>query len=160
VRKILSTLSVGVLGALTGFCAWSAARAEEPPALLKPAISDDAGAAVAQMDRTLSAPELSFTARTIRVYLDEAGQPLHIFNTMKVVMRRPDRIEIEVNGDDGAQHLFYDGKSVSIFSPDSKVYATMATPGGIASAANEVLDKLNLDFPLVNFFATSSDQAT
>jgi hypothetical protein len=159
VRKILSTLSVGVLGALTGFCAWSAARAEEPPALVKPAISDDAGAAVAQMDRTLSAPELSFTARTIRVYLDEAGQPLHIFHTMKVVMRRPDRIEIEVNGDDGAQHLFYDGKSVSIFSPDSKAYATMAAPGGIASAANEVLDKLNLDFPLVNFFATSSDQS-
>ena len=158
-RKILPTLSVGAMSAMTGICAFSGARAEQPPPLAKPAISEDAGAAVAQMERTLSAPELSFTAKTIRVYLDEAGEPLHIFHTMKVVMRRPDRMEIQVNGDDGSRDLFYDGKSVSIFSPESKVYAVTAAPGGIASAVNEVVDKLNLDFPLVNFFATSSNQS-
>lgn len=158
-RRILPTLSMSALGALVGLSASPVARAEEPHHLLKPAISEDAGAAVARMDNTLSVPEVSFTARTIRVYLDEAGQPLHIFHTMKVVMHRPDRIEIEVNGDDGSHDLFYDGKSVAIFSPDTKTYAVLPAPGGIASAANEVLDKLNLDFPLVNFFATSSDQS-
>ena len=157
-RRFRPTLSVGAIGALTGFCAWPAARAEEPPPLAKPAISEDAGSAVAQMDRTLSAPEVSFTAKTIRVYLDEAGQLLHIFHTMKVVMRRPDRIGIKVTGDDGSRDLFYDGKSVSIFfSRDSKEYSVMAAHGGIAPAANELLDKLGLDFPLVN--ATSSDQS-
>jgi hypothetical protein len=158
-RKTLPTLSMSTLGVLVGLSASPMARAEGPPPLFKPAISEEAGAAVARMDNTLSVPELSFTARTIRVYLDEAGQPLHIFHTMKVVMRRPDRIEIEVNGDDGSHDLFYDGKSVAIFSPDTKSYSVMPAPGGIASAANAVLDKLNVDFPLVNFFATSSDQS-
>jgi len=40
------------------------------------------------MDKMLSARELSFTAKTVRVYLD----PLHIFHTMRVVMPRPDRL--------------------------------------------------------------------
>lgn len=147
------------LSACAGFGGLPTARAEEAPPPVKAAISEDAGAAVAQMDRTLSAPETSFTARTERVYLDETGQPLHIFQTMNVVMHRPDRLKIEVAGDDGSHDLFYDGKSVSIFSPDSNSYAVLAAPGGIASAANEVMDKLNIDFPLVNFFAVSSDQS-
>lgn len=144
------------LSACAGLGGLPTAHAEEA---IKPAISEDAGAAIAQMDKTLSAPESSFTARTERVYLDETGQPLHIFQTMNVVMRRPDRVKIEVAGDDGSHDLFYDGKSVSIFSPDSNSYAVLAAPGGIASAANEVMDKLNIDFPLVNFFAVSSDQS-
>jgi hypothetical protein len=157
--RVRHALLLTSLGVFASFAALPNARAEGQVPTIKPAINDDAGLAVSQMDKTLSAPELSFTARTVRVYLDEFGEPLHIFHTMKVVMRRPDRLKIEVNGDDGSHDLFYDGKSVAIFSPDSKVYGVIAAPGGIASAANAVLDKLNLDFPLVNFFAVSTDQA-
>jgi len=145
---------ITALGVLVGFAALPIARAAEPA----PAISKEAGDAVAQMGKTLSTKDVSFTAKTIRVYLDESGQSLHIFHTMKVVVRHPDRLAVRVAGDDGAHDLFYDGKSATIFDPDSKQYVIIAAPGDIPSAVNEVLDKLNVDFPLAHFFAESPDQ--
>lgn len=150
---------LGSVGAFAAFATASPAWAQDAPPPARPAISEDVGAALSQLDRTLSTPELSFTARTIRVYLDEFGQPLHIFHTMKVTMRRPDRIKIQISGDDGAQDLVYDGKSVAIFTPESNTYALLPAPGGIASAANEVLDQLKIDFPLINFFAVATEQS-
>ena len=133
-----------------------AENAAPPP---PPAISQEAAAAVAAMKDSLETPALSFTARTMRVYLDDDGQPLHIFHTIKVVARFPDRVKIQVNGDDGANELYYDGNQVSVFSPDRAEYAMLAVPGTIEAALNEVLGKLNIDFPLVNFFAVSPDRS-
>jgi hypothetical protein len=132
------------------------ARAEE--LVSRPAISAEAAAAISHTGETLSAKTLSFTVKTIRVYLDDAGQPLHIFHTMQVVARRPDRIVVHVTGDDGSHDLFYDGKSASVFSPDAKEYAVIAAPGDIPSALNEVLDKLKISLPLVGFFDDSPGQ--
>ena len=151
-------VQVGALGVFVGFAALPTGRAAEPALPVKPAISEEAGTAVSRMGETLLAKELSFTAKTISVYLDQSGQPLHIFHTMNVVLRRPDRLAIQVTGDDGSHDLFYDGTSVSIFFPDSKQYAVMAAPGDIPSALNEVLAKLDFDFPLVDFFTASSDK--
>lgn len=135
------------------------ARAADPAAPAMPGISQEAGDAVARMGRAVAAKELTFTARTIRVYLDETGQPLHIFHTMKAVVRRPDRLAVELVGDDGTHALFYDGKSTSVFSASSNEYAVIPAPGDISSALNEVLDKLKMDFPLADFFAAAPDKA-
>src|SRR5271165_6218151 len=85
------------LGVLVGCAALPIARAAETAPPVQPAISEEAGAAVSAMGKTLSAKDLSFTAKVIRVYLDPSGQPLHIFHTIKVVARRPDRLTIEVS---------------------------------------------------------------
>jgi hypothetical protein len=77
--------------------------------LPKPTISEEARAAVAQMGKTLLADQFSFQARTLRVYVEPSGQPLHIGHTIKVVLRRPDRLMIDMAGDDGSTKLFYDG---------------------------------------------------
>ncbi|MBV8615144.1 MAG: DUF2092 domain-containing protein [Acetobacteraceae bacterium] len=132
------------------------ARAEQP--VPRPAISAEATAAISHTGETLSAKTLSFTVKTIRVYLDDAGQPLHIFHTMQVVARRPDRIAVHVTGDDGSHDLFYNGKSASVFSPDTKEYAVIAAPGDIPSALHEVLEKLKISLPLVGFFSDSPGQ--
>ena len=93
-------------GILVGFATLPTARADEPTPPFKPAISDEAATAVSQMGKTLHARDLSVTARTISVYLDEFGQPLHIFHTIKIAARRPDRIAVEFIGDDGRHDLF------------------------------------------------------
>jgi len=152
-------VQVAALGIFLGFGASPLARADEPAPPFKPSISEEAGTAVSQMGKMLLAKELSLTARTIRVYLDESGQPLHVFHTMKVVVRRPNRLAVEVTGDDGSHDLFYDGKSVSVFSPDNKEYAVIAASGDIPSALNEALDKLNVDFPLSDFLTNAPDKS-
>ncbi|EPE96383.1 hypothetical protein RGCCGE502_20985 [Rhizobium grahamii CCGE 502] len=138
-----------------GFAALPTARADEP---VKPAISEEAKTAVSQMGKTLLARDLSITAKTIRVYLDQSGQPLHIFHTMKISVRRPDRIAVEFIGDDGKHNLFYDGKTASLFYPDSKKYGTTPASGDIPSALDLVADKLDFDFPLGALFAASPDK--
>ena len=158
-RKTLPTLSMSALVVFAGFAAMPTASAEDPAPPMKPAISEDADVAVSAMQKTLLAPSLSFTARTMRVYLDDAGQPLHISHTMKVVVRLPDRLKVQVTGDDGSNELYYDGNSVSIFSPSKEEYRVIAAPGAIELALSEVMGKLKIDFPLVNFFAVSPERA-
>jgi hypothetical protein len=94
-----------------GTASMSVARADEATA----GISAEATAAIQQMSKTLSANEFSFQARTIRVYQDSEGQPLHIFHAMKVIAHRPDRLAVHTIGDDGGNDLFYDGKTVTVF---------------------------------------------
>ena len=81
--------AAGMIGAISPIA--PAAFAASPP---KPAISEEARAAVAQMGKTLLADQFSFQARTLRVYVEPSGQPLHIGHTIKVVLRRPDRLMI------------------------------------------------------------------
>src|SRR5689334_18771614 len=89
-----------------------------PPALAanapKPAVSEEVRAALAQMGKTLLADQFSFQARTLRVYVERNGQPLHIAHTIQVVVRRPDRLSINISGDDGSTRLYYDGKTVTL----------------------------------------------
>ena len=128
-------LQVAAFGLFMGLAALPIAQATAPaPPPVKPAISEEAGSAVSRMGKALLAKDLSFTAKTIRVYLDESGQPLHIFHTLKVVVRRPGRLAVQSTGDDGRHHLFYDGKSVTMFFPDRKQYAVIAASGDISSA--------------------------
>ncbi|WP_245277535.1 DUF2092 domain-containing protein [Rhizobium leguminosarum] len=154
-RNALQTTALGII---VGFAALPTARADEPTSPVKKAVSDEAATAVSQMGKTLLARDLTITARTISIYLDQSGQPLHIFHTMKITVHRPDRIAVEFNGDDGKHDLFYDGKAASVFFPDSKNYATIPASGDIPSALNEAATKLDVDFPLSVLFAASPDK--
>jgi hypothetical protein len=113
------------------------ARAAEPPPPVNPAISEEAATAVSQMGKTLLSKELSFTAKTIRVYQDEAGQPLHIFHSMNVVARRPDRLAAHIIGDDGSHDVIYDGKSVAVSSSNRDEYVVVPATGDILSALRD-----------------------
>ena len=81
--------------------------AASPP---KAGISEEARAAVAQMGKTLLADQFSFQVRTLRVYVEPNGQPLHIGHSIKVVVHRPDRLMIDLTGDDGSTKLFMTGR--------------------------------------------------
>ena len=91
--------------------------AAEPAKQAQPAISADASAALQRMAQTLRAEQMSFQARTIRVYADPNGEPLHIFHTLKVTVRRPNRLLAEVSGDDGSNKLVFDGNTAIVGGP-------------------------------------------
>jgi len=102
---------------------------------------------------------LSFKARTIRVYEDDKGQPLHIFHTMNVVAHRPDRLAVKVTGDDGSHQLLYDGKTVTVVGLDKTKYARIEAPDTIAATLEEVVGRLGIDFPLADFLAPEPHKA-
>ena len=145
-------LAVGVIG----FVPVTLSAAE--PA--KPAISEEASAALQRMGQTLRAEQMSFQARTIRVYADPNGEPLHIFHTLKVTMHRPNRLLAEVSGDDGSNKLVFDGKTAIIFSAAQNKYASIAVPEGtIAGMLKEAVGRLGVDFPLADFLSDEPSKA-
>ena len=145
--------------ALAGFSLLPATQAAEPAQAAKTAISDEAKEAVQRMGKTLAAEDVSVKARTIRVFMDDKGQPLHIFHTMNVVMHRPDRLAIKVTGDLGSDELFYDGKIVTLAGFDKTKYAQMAAPNTIAAMLEEVVGRLGVDMPLADLLTPAPHEA-
>ena len=107
---VLSGLLAGGIMGLIPVTAPAAQAAKEA----KPAISEEASAALLRMGQTLRAEQLSFQARTIRVYSETNGEPLHIFHTM----HRPNRLLADLTGDDGSNKLVFDGKTLTIYSAE------------------------------------------
>jgi len=130
--------------------------AANPP---KPAVSEEVRAALAQMGKTLLADQFSFQARTLRVYVERNGQPLHIAHTIQVVVRRPDRLSINLSGDDGSTRLYYDGKTVTLLGVEAKKYATIPVPNTIQGMVKTVMGRLGVDFPLADFLTNAPDKA-
>jgi hypothetical protein len=148
-------LAVGIIG-----FAPVALPAAEPAKQAKPAISEEASAALQRMGQTLSAGQFSFQAQTIRVYATPDGEPLHIFHTLKVTVHRPSRLMAEVSGDDGSSKLFFDGKTATVFSAAQNKYASIAVPEGtIEGMLKEAVGRLGVDFPLADFLGEAPGKA-
>ncbi len=121
----------------------------------KPSISPEASAALTRMGQTLKSKEFSFQARTIRVYAEQNGELLHIFHTLNVTVRRPDRLLVDRNGDDGPGKLVYDGKTVIIYMGDGNKYASIPVPATIEGMMKVAMGRLGVDFPLADFLTDS-----
>jgi hypothetical protein len=156
--KLILILAGWVAAAITGVIPSMAPAvlAASPP---KSAISEDVSAAVAQMGNSLRADAFSFHARTLRVYVERSGQPLHIGHTINVVVRRPDRLAISVTGDDGPSRLYYDGKTVTLLGVEAKHYSTIPVPNTIQGMLETVMGKLGVDFPLADFLTDAPDKS-
>ena len=135
----------------------SAAETAKPA---RPAISEEASAALLRMGQTLRSEQFSFQARTIRVYSDAGGDFLHIFHTLKVVVHRPDRLFAESTGDDGSNKIFFDGKTAYVYSPQQNKYASIPVPEGtIEGMLKEAVGRLGVDFPLADFLSSAPNKA-
>jgi hypothetical protein len=134
--------------------------AADPATQAKPAISEEAGAALLRMGQSLRAEQYSFQVRTIRVYAEPNGEPLHIFHTMKITLHRPNRLLVEVTGDDGSNKLVFDGKTAVIYSAAQNKYASLAVPEGtIEGMLKEAVGRLGVDFPLADFLTEAPNKA-
>ena len=65
------------------------------PAQSAPQVAPEAQQAVEAMGKALASEGFSFREETIREYTDASGQPLHIFHSATVVVRRqePDALQ-------------------------------------------------------------------
>jgi hypothetical protein len=143
-----SLLSVAALGSAVG---------ASPAA--KPAISEEASAALSQMGQTLLGKQFSFQARTLRVYADVDGRFLHIGHTMKVLVRRPDRMRVDIEGDDGATQVFYDGKTLVLYGPAKKEYISIPVPDTIEGMIKEAETRVGFDFPIADLVSSTPDKS-
>lgn len=142
-------LLVGLL--VTG--AMSLAQAAEPIATPS-GITGEAQAALQNMGKTLSAETVSFKARTLRVYVGQSGDFLHIAHNITITARRPDRLAVTAIGDDGVTKLIYDGRQVSAADTDANKYAQIAQTGNLDQMIENIMERIGVDFPLADFLTS------
>ena len=124
-----------------------------------PSISPQATAALARMGQSLQSKAFSFQAHTIRVYAGPQNEILHIFHTLDVTVRRPDRLLVDRNGDDGPGKLVYNGKTLVIYMGRDNKYASIPVPGTIEGMMKVAMGRLGVDFPLADFLTEAPGKA-
>ena len=153
---VLGGLLSGVFFGLTPVAVAAAEAAKQA----KPAISEEASAALLRMGQSLRAEQYSFQARTVRIYADPNGEALHIFHTLKITLHRPNRLLVEVTGDDGSNKLVFDGKTAVIYSAAQNKYASIPVPEGtIEGMLKEAVGRLGVDFPLADLLSEAPNKA-
>jgi hypothetical protein len=125
----------------------------------RPAISEQARAALQRMGDSLRAPQFAFQAQTVRIYSGPKGEPLHIFHTLDVTVRRPNRLLVVRNGDDGLGKLVYDGKTLVIYIADGNKFASIPVPDTIEGMMKEAMGRLGVDFPLADFLTNAPNKS-
>jgi hypothetical protein len=148
---VLATVVVGSMAAAPASLA-----AEKKPA---PTISDEAGKALLDMGKSLVSSKVSFRVQTIRVYPGPDGETLHIFHTIDVKVRRPDRMQASMNGDDNPVKLFYDGTNLSLTNVAANKYTVIPVPNTIQKMLETAMGKLHIDFPLADFLTDAPNKA-
>jgi hypothetical protein len=156
--RILAFLGVLIGGGFAG-PAPVGVLAAEPAGKAKPEISEETRAVIKRMGDSLRAQQFAFQAQTIRVYAGPKGEPLHIFHALNVTVRRPNRLLVLRNGDDGPGKLVYDGKTLVIYIADGNKFATIPVPDTIEGMMKEAMGRLGVDFPLADFLTDAPSKS-
>ena len=133
-RTSLAILFVCGLASLAAAIAPPAGAQNRPQA----GVAENATAALARMSKTLLAKQFSFNSHTIRAYAGPNGELLHIAHETKTVFRRPDRLNVDVTGDDGSNKMLYDGKAIVLYGVEEKKYVGIPVAGDISMAGTSV----------------------
>jgi hypothetical protein len=143
---LLFSLAPGVAWAQTATPAPAATPAPPPP--LEPAALDRLKA---MSDLLKAAPSFTFIARSDRQQPAVDGQMLDFFAVSHVAVSRPDKIHLDTKGDLHAASLWYDGKTVSIYSEKSMFYGQAAAPATIDETVLMLMDRFQMPFPAAGF---------
>jgi hypothetical protein len=76
-----------------------------------------------------------------------------------VTVRRPDRLLVNRNGDDGPGKIVYDGKTVVIYMVNANKYVAIPVPNTIEGMMKEAMGRLGVDFPLADFLTDAPAKA-
>ena len=105
------------------------------------------------------APRLSVTADCSYDVVQDSGQKIEFGEVRAITLRRPDRVRIATTRRDGVRRgLTFDGKQITAFDLDQKVYATTTKPGTTDAAFDFIKDDLDMRLPLSELFSSNFPQ--
>jgi hypothetical protein len=153
-NMLRNTLSLGLLAGLLAVpCAHaqttSAAPAQPTASAVDPASVQalkDMGAFLQTLKRFRVSVELTGE----RVLAD--GQKLQHIATASLDVDRPNRIRAVMNSARSHRELFYDGATVTLYTPAQKYYSTVAFSGMLAELVDRLEEKYAVQLPLSDLF--------
>jgi hypothetical protein len=89
----------------------------------------------------------------------EDGQKLQHTATADLDVDRPNRIRALMQSARSEREIFYDGKTVSLFSPRQKYYSTVAFDGNLTALTRRLRERYSVEFPLADLFIWGTPDA-
>ena len=128
------------------------------PGPAAPARDAEAMAILQRMADFLSrAQRLSVTAEIGFDVVQASGEKLEFGETRQFLIRRPDRMRVDITKRDGATSGFrFDGQEIAVFNTREQVYATAAKPGTLDEAIAYFINDLDMRFPLAELFSSTA----
>jgi hypothetical protein len=80
------------------------------------------------------------------------GEKVQFTHTANILARKPDRLLVEIDGDQKSRLYLFDGKTFTLFARRAGYYATVNAPATIGDLADVVSEKYNIEIPLVDLF--------
>jgi hypothetical protein len=129
---------IAMLGVvLLSYPAWGAEKDKAP--------EPDPNQILRQMcDYLTSLKQFSFRAEVTDDQVYQGGKKLQYGFDLEALVRRPDKLRVNAQGDLVNKQFFYDGKTITLYETAKNLYATMEVPGDLDGA----LAKAHRDFGL------------
>jgi hypothetical protein len=100
------------------------------------------------MSNTLaSAGQFTYRSHSAVEAKARTGQIVTLFSTSEVALKRPDKLSVKVTGEPPNFDFYYDGKTVTAFSPAGSVYSTIDAPATIDAMLPFLQEKTDVYFP-------------
>lgn len=124
------------------------------------AVSAEAKAILMRMaDFMAKAPGFSVGLRSSYDVYQQSGEKIEFSQKRKITVVRPDRLRVEVEESNADRHLVvYDGKQISIASPNQNVYAQTPKPGTVDDAVVYFVRDLKMKLPLAVLLLTTAPE--
>jgi len=154
-RSFMKTWTLAVFVALT-FCSGAVAVARAETAAS--ASPNEARAILMRMAEFIARTgSFSVAVRDSYDVYQKSGQKIEFSEMRKITMVRPDRLRIEVEESSGDSHmLLFDGKELTMATPNRKVYARTPKPGTIDDAVVFFISDLGMKLPFSVLLKTTA----
>jgi hypothetical protein len=138
-----------------------APSAPNPPAPVASSRVDPAAlAALERMGAALRSKNLfTMKADVTKEDVLGSGEKLQFGGALEISARRPDRFRISAVSDTRDRQIYYDGKSVTVYSPKLGVYGSFAAPSTIAQTLRTARDRYDIEMPLADLFTWGTDNS-
>jgi hypothetical protein len=136
-------------------------QSKAPPApSVSPNVDADALAALEKMGAALRARNIFvMNADVTKEDVLDSGEKLQFAGTLDVRARRPDHFRMSLVSDLQDRQIYYDGKSVTVYSPRLGVYASFTAPATIAQTLMVARERYDIELPLADLFTWGTDNS-
>ncbi len=101
-------------------------------------------------DYLKSHQQFSYRAEVTNDRVYAGGKKLQYAFELETFVERPNKLRVNADGDRVNKQFFYDGKTLTLYSPAAKVYATVAAPPEIEGALEQADHDLKLRVALAD----------
>ena len=92
-------------------------------------------------------PQFSVTAQSTIEDLHGSGHRVDYDLGAQVTVKRPNKLRAVRTGETMSQSFFYDGKTLTLYSPVAKIYATQPAPGTVEGMVTLARETIGIVFP-------------